>query len=1279
MPTSSMADQPHAVTATAAREAADVDTTPRASSLQQDTRSAPSSVAVGLLLGAICVLSVAIRLFPAVKWGSVIHDVAIRLFPAVKWGSVIHEYDPHFNYRVAKVLSAHGAEELRDWFDDRAWYPLGRAVGPTLYPGLMVAAVAIQRIAESVFLVPLNVRDACVFVAPIFAAFASLALYALTKEATGKATTALVAAALLALSPAYISRSTAGSFDNEGVAIFLLIATFWLWIRAVRSGSMFTAGAAALVYFAMVVSWGGYVLIINLIPLHVLAVVAAGQYSSRLYIAYSTFYPLATLLAMQVPFVGFNIVLKAETAGSHAVFLGLQAFAFVRFLQEELPIEQFRRLLVAALSAAAALAAVAVVTAMLLGKLQWSGRSLTLLDPSYAAKHIPIIASVGEHQPPPWSAFYLSLGPLLILAPLGMFVCFQRFDEAHVFMVVYSVFSFYFAGIMVRLLLTLAPAACFLSAVGVSELLEKVSIMTRLTLQPEAAAPSSSSAESAEAEPSPASGPATTPTRSTHKSRKRHDASAASTNASAAALALAAQRRAELQQQVKDSFWGDVKTHVLQVLRFSPAKEDRSKLPDALGLFLVAVLLLLIVHARHCASVAHKAYSSTSMEIESWNRETGPVVHDDLREAYFWLRMNTPDDAKILSWWDYGYQISALSNRTVLVDNNTWNNTHIATVGRVLVSDEDAAWPILQSLEVDYVLVLFGGRVEHSNLGDDVDKMAWIIRIAQGVFPDAVLESEFKVNNQYVFETSNATSAMTSSLLYKMCYHQFLSDATANDTTVDNDASYAGINDPKRSTNIDARGISFKHLEEAFTSESWFVRIYRSARGGSREACTMALASVLRPLLSTPSSLAAALFLSASQLAPPHNGIELGMSAKRFAPVLRRLVTDNGADDVDVPWSTLLPSLPDYSAAIPWLESRGHLNFRLDSATNDGDYRDALTIADAHAELLAIAKEEGIGSQLRKQDRALALLRRCRTTDELVYLVRLLAHQKLRIAMGDKSILTALAAACLPEHSEELASSASPARRQWVAAVTQAYSQLPDYGALAAILSQIVAEESGQHNGDDSSRIEKMIKRLMHDAAPVVGTPVLPMAAYPLSSVREALDRLRRLGAGATCEHKYDGARVQLHWRRDGTGRVFSRNLEDQTARYGSLLDTIAVQVSPDVRELVVEGEVVALDRVSGSFLPFQVLQQVSPDASTPTAELGLYMFDLLTLNSENWMNRSLFDRRMALSQALRPRSGHLELVTSIDLCFETDSERAQEDKMMAALRHARERARLRG
>ena len=74
------------------------------------------------------------------------------------------------------------------------------------------------------------------------------------------------------------------------------------------------------------------------------------------------------------------------------------------------------------------------------------------------------------------------------------------------------------------------------------------------------------------------------------------------------------------------------------------------------------------------------------------------------REAYYWLRTNTEDDATIMSWWDYGYQISGMANRTTLVDNNTWNNSHIAMVGRAMASNEDDAYEIMQDLGVDYVL-----------------------------------------------------------------------------------------------------------------------------------------------------------------------------------------------------------------------------------------------------------------------------------------------------------------------------------------------------------------------------------------------------------------------------------------------------------------------------------------------------------------------------------------------------------------------------------------------
>ena len=65
-------------------------------------------------------------------------------------------------------------------------------------------------------------------------------------------------------------RSVAGSYDNEGIAIFCMLFTYYLWIKAVKTGYMYWAALCSLAYFYMVSSWGGYVFLINIIPLHVL-------------------------------------------------------------------------------------------------------------------------------------------------------------------------------------------------------------------------------------------------------------------------------------------------------------------------------------------------------------------------------------------------------------------------------------------------------------------------------------------------------------------------------------------------------------------------------------------------------------------------------------------------------------------------------------------------------------------------------------------------------------------------------------------------------------------------------------------------------------------------------------------------------------------------------------------------------------------------------------------------------------------------------------------------
>ena len=75
----------------------------------------------------------------------------------------------------------------------------------------------------------------------------------------------------------------------------------------------------------------------------------------------------------------------------------------------------------------------------------WTGRFYSLLDPSYAKNNIPIIASVSEHQPTAWSSFFFDLQVLTMLFPAGIYYCFSRLTDHNIFIILYGIFSVYFA------------------------------------------------------------------------------------------------------------------------------------------------------------------------------------------------------------------------------------------------------------------------------------------------------------------------------------------------------------------------------------------------------------------------------------------------------------------------------------------------------------------------------------------------------------------------------------------------------------------------------------------------------------------------------------------------------------------------------------------------------------------------------------------------------------------------------------------------------------------
>ena len=145
--------------------------------------------------------------------------------------------------------------------------------------------------------------------------------------------------------------------------------------------------------------------------------------------------------------------------------MAVQVYAIVSFLFSIMDAKVLRSLFTTLTFVVVAAVAFLLIFLQLLGKNQWSGRSLTLLDPTYASKYIPIIASVSEHQPTTWTSFFFDLHILVLLAPVGLITLFTNISDGGVFVILYGTLAWYFAGVMVRLMLTLAPIACVLAAI----------------------------------------------------------------------------------------------------------------------------------------------------------------------------------------------------------------------------------------------------------------------------------------------------------------------------------------------------------------------------------------------------------------------------------------------------------------------------------------------------------------------------------------------------------------------------------------------------------------------------------------------------------------------------------------------------------------------------------------------------------------------------------------------------------------------------------------------
>jgi len=110
----------------------------------------------------------------------------------------------------------------------------------------------------------------------------------------------------------------------------------------------------------------------------------------------------------------------------------------------------------------------------------------------------------------------------------------------------------------------------------------------------------------------------------------------------------------------------------------------------------------------------------------------------DWLETLEWIKLNIPENAVIASWWDYGYWIQTLGERTTLIDNATLSTWQIENMAKMFLSTPVDSWNMLKEMDADYVLVFLSAQKinDEDELyvlggGGDESKVMWFAKIAE--------------------------------------------------------------------------------------------------------------------------------------------------------------------------------------------------------------------------------------------------------------------------------------------------------------------------------------------------------------------------------------------------------------------------------------------------------------------------------------------------------------------------------------------------------------------
>jgi len=455
--------------------------------------------------------------------------------------------------------------------------------------------------------------------------------------------------------------------------------------------------------------------------------VLLGRFSNNLYYSYTLFFLIGTYGATHVPVVGLAPLKSLEQMMPLLVFLAGHVVFFTETWRKKKNEEvrgpqKIIELYIKVFGGCFVVLCVAVfvfVPSGYFGPLSSRVRGLFV---RHTRTGNPLVDSVAEHQPASANAYYQFLHYVCYAAPPGFVISLIRRDDASLFLSLYGLVAYFFSSKMSRLIILLGPVASGLGGLAVATALE----WSFAQFFPPEEKTEDPAAKEVQVD------------KKTGKPVKKSNPQSKNIKKS------------------KNDFMAQFEPLVKMY------ESETGKTVRRVGA--VALVLASVMGTRDFFSYSQmmaEHMSGPSIMYQARLQNGKVIIVDDYREAYWWLRDNTPSDARVMSWWDYGYQITGIANRTTIADGNTWNHEHIATLGRCLTSSEKKAHKIVRHL-ADYVLVWAGGG------GDDLAKSPHMARIGTSVYDDICPDDPTCRHYGFIDQAMTPTPMMEASLLYKL-------------------------------------------------------------------------------------------------------------------------------------------------------------------------------------------------------------------------------------------------------------------------------------------------------------------------------------------------------------------------------------------------------------------------------------------------------------------------------------------------------------------------------